>query len=151
MRSTYEPDTLPELGGQRVRVALRPHVGPWTPAEATRQGAACKAPLSAVGTTLQKGSVPGRRSFAALLTPKVTVSGLKRAEDGIGLIVRLYETDGQAVTARVRLDETLVPAGATAVQTDVLEQPLAETIARWDGGELSVALPPYGMATVRIG
>ncbi|MBI2303094.1 MAG: alpha-mannosidase, partial [Armatimonadetes bacterium] len=151
VRSSYDPDPLPELGGQRVRFALRPHVGAWTPAEATRHGAAFNAPFGVVGTTLQAGGLPRRKGFAELLTPNAMLSGLKRAEDGRGLIVRLYETDGEAVTARLALEEALVPAGAEAVQTDVLEQPLAESTARWEAGVLSVALPPYGIATVRIG
>lgn len=151
LRSSYEPDPLPELGRHVIRFALRPHVGKWTVSDSTREGAAFNLPLNAVGTTLQKGTLPPRKGFAEVLTPNVLLSGMKKAEDGEALIVRLWEMEGKGTTARMRLDATLAPPDATSVQTDLLERPLKESTARMKAGVLSVKVPAFGIVTVRIG
>ena len=79
------------------------------------------------------------------------LSGMKKAEDSDALIVRLYEMEGKATTARLKLDAALAPANAPAVETDVLEEPLAKNTATMEDGVLSVELPAYGMVTVKIG
>ena len=150
LRSSYDPDPLPELGHHTIRFALVPHVGKYTASDATRAGYAFNVPLNPVPTTVQGGKLPVRKGFGEVLTPNVMVSGLKKAEDSGALIVRLYEMEGRATTARVRLDEALAPAKATAVETDALEQPLKENTARFGKGVLSVKIPAFGMATVRI-
>jgi hypothetical protein len=58
--------------------------------------------------------------------------------------------EGKSVVARMKLDEAFVPAGASAVECDVLEQPLAESTAKMKQGVLSVRMPAYGMVTVKI-
>ena len=78
------------------------------------------------------------------------LSGLKKAEDSGAVIVRLYETEGRAVTAKVKLSEALVPAHATAIETDVLEQPLKNNTAKFARGVLSVKLPAFGTVTVKL-
>jgi len=151
LRSSYEPDPLPELGQHTIRFGLLPHVGAWDASQATRAGYAFDFPLEVVGTTPHEGELPCRAGFGELLTPNVMLSGLKKAEDSDALIVRLYEMEGQAVTARVKLDATLAPANASAVETDVMECPLPANTAKMVGDTLEVQLPPFGMTTVKIG
>jgi len=79
------------------------------------------------------------------------LSEMKRAEEGGGLMIRLYETDGKAMTAQMRLDVALCPAGAQAMQVDLAEQPAAGNTARFEQGVLGVDIPAYGLATVMIG
>jgi alpha-mannosidase len=150
LRSSYDPDPLPELGHHTIRFALRPHVGEWSCSEATRAGYAFNLPFSAVGTTMQEGKRPAKQGFVEVLTPNVMLSGLKKAENGGGLVVRLYEMEGQATTARVRIDSVLAGPEATAAETDVLEQPLKSDTARFVRGVLSVRIPAFGTTTVRI-
>jgi alpha-mannosidase len=150
VRSTYEPDPLPELGVHTIRYGLVPHVGPWTPADATREGFAFNQPLAPVGADAHEGPLAPAAGFLEVLSPGVFLSGLKRAEAGEGLVIRLYEANGEAVTARVRLDTALAAPGSAAVQTDVMEQPLTVNTARMTGDVLEVSLPAYGMATVVV-
>ena len=79
------------------------------------------------------------------------LSGMKKAEDSEALIVRLYEMEGKATRAQVKLAPALAAADAPAVQTDVMEDPIAANTATMAAGILSVDLPPFGMATVKIG
>ncbi len=108
-------------------------------------------PLSPVATTLQQGDLPARQGFAEILTPNVMLSGLKQAEDSEAVIVRLYEMEGKATTAQVRLDPLLAPPDAPVVETDLLEQPKEPTTARLTNSLLEVDVPAHGLVTVRIG
>ncbi len=151
LRSSYDPDPLPELGEHTIRYALRPHVGGWTVSEATRAGCEFNLPLSVVAAQVHPGTLPAHAGFAELLTPSVMLGGLKKAEDSDALIVRLYEMEGRPVTARLRLGACLARSGAIAAATDILEQPLASSSARMEGDVLEVELPAFGLATVKIG
>jgi alpha-mannosidase len=150
LRSSYDPDPLPELGHHSIRFALVPHAGAFAASDATRAGYAFNSPLNPVPTAVHEGRLSTRQGFGEILTANVMVSGLKKAEDSGALIVRLYEMEGKAVTARVKFDEALVPGKATAVETDVLEQPLKTNGAKFEKGVLSVKIPAFGIATVRI-
>lgn len=151
LRSSYDPDPLPELGPHTIRFALYPHAGDWSTSDATRVGYDFNLPVNAVSTTWQSGSLPGRKGFAELLTPNAMLSGMKKAEDSDALIVRLYEMEGKATTAQLRLDACLAAPGAPAVETDLLEQPLVKNTARMKDGVLSVRVPPFGLVAVKIG
>jgi len=151
LRSSYDPDPLPEMGGHTIRFAIQPHIGSWTPSDATRAGYAFNFPFNVVGTDTHEGSLPAHKGFGEILTPGVMLSAMKKAEDSEALIVRLYEMEGQAATARIRLDTALAPANAQALETDLLEQPLAQNTAQMEENILSVAIPAFGLVTVKIG
>ncbi len=151
IRSSYDPDPLPELGKHTVKFGLLAHDGAWTASDATRAGYAFNMPLNIVSTDDHAGDLPLAQAYAELLTPNVMLSGLKRAEDGDGLIVRLYEMEGTPTTAGLRLHPALAAPDAPAVQTDVLERPLPANTAAFHNGVLTVDLPAFGMVTVQVG
>ena len=151
LRSSYDPDPLPELGSHTIRYAVVPHIGPWGPADATRAAHEFSHPFTAVGTDEHSGPLPLAYEGVAIETPSVMLSGMKRAEDSKALVLRLYEMNGQPVEARVRLDSSLVEPNSPAVETDLLEQPKPKNTARMDGNTLVVSIPAYGIVTVKIG
>lgn len=151
LRSSYDPDPLPELGRQKIRFGVVPHGRGWTVADATRSGASFNQPLIVVATDSHAGTLPTSQSFAEVLTPGVMLSGLKKAEDSDAVIVRVYEMLGQVTEARIRLSPEFVPSGSTAIETDLMERPLGTSFTRMEGDELVVNVPAYGIATVRVG
>ena len=151
MRSSYDPDPLPELGRHNIRFAIVPHAGVLDPSAATRAGYAFNHPLVPVGTTVHEGEAPTESSMIELQTPNVMLSGVKQAEDSDALIVRLYEIEGRETKAKVWVCPEVAPVGAPVVETDLLEQPLATSTAKRDGETLTVKLPAFGIATVKIG
>ncbi|HEY3340992.1 MAG TPA: glycoside hydrolase family 38 C-terminal domain-containing protein, partial [Anaerolineae bacterium] len=151
LRSSYDPDPLPELGTHVIRFAIQPHDGTWTPADSTRAGYEFNNPFDVVGTDDHVGTLPTNAGYAEVLTSNVILSGLKKAEDSDSVIVRLYEANGQATTAQVRLSDALCAADAPVVETDLVEQPLLHNSAHLQDGVLSVELPAFGLATVKIG
>jgi len=150
IRSSYDPDPLPELGRHRIRYALIPHTGELDVALATRQGFTFNHRCIAQGTDAHEGNLVAERSALELLTPGVMLSGVKRAEDSAGLVVRLYEMTGEATTAKLRIDEALARPDASAVEVDLLERQLSENTASMTGGILQVDLPAFGIATVLL-
>ncbi len=151
LRSSYDPDPLPELGRHRIRYAFLAHVGDFCPGAAIRGGYVFNHPCLVTATTAHGGSLPPENSLVEVLTHNAILSGLKQAEDSEALILRLYETAGRETEAEVRLSPALVPPDSPAVETDLLEQPLAESSASMEGEVLKVTLPARGMVTVRVG
>ncbi|MGC8862202.1 MAG: glycosyl hydrolase-related protein, partial [Armatimonadota bacterium] len=96
------------------------------------------------------GELPPEMSLVEVLTPNVFLSALKKAEGSDAVVLRMFEAQGKKTTARVRLAGIVKP-GAAAVETDILEQPLAKNGAKLDGDILTVTIPAYGIATVKIG
>jgi len=151
LRSSYDPDPLPELGRHRIRFAIRPRLGAFCANDCVRAGFGFNHPLIAVGTTVHGGVLPPEASLLAVDSESVMLSGLKKAEDSDALILRLYSFDGPDTTARVLISPSLVPEGTPVVETDLLEQPLDGSTARFSDGVLEVDIPAFGIATVRIG
>lgn len=151
LRSSYDPDPLPEMGHRTFSLALVPFGEGWTPSLSARAGYDFNLPFNVVSTDVHEGDLPASQAFAEVLTPNVMLSGMKKAEDSDALIVRLYELEGKPTTAEVRLSSALARSGAMAHETDLLEQLLSTNTARLSGGILSVQIPPFGIVTVKVG
>lgn len=151
LRSSYDPDPLPELGRHEIRYALTPGTDGPCPGAAHRLGFAFNHPCVSVGTTAHGGELPAEASLVEVVTHNAMLSGLKQAEDSEALIVRLFETAGRDTQVEVRLHPALVAPDSAAVETDLLERPLAESTARMEGEVLKVQIPGHGIATVRVG
>ena len=150
IRSSYDPDPLPEMGRHLIRFALVPHVGAWDPARATRAGFDYNHPLSVVATDAHKGRLPAEQSFLQVSPGNVMIMGTKQAEDSGALVIRLYEVLGRRTKAQVRIDPSLAGPTARAVQTDLLERPTKTNTAAMQDGVLTVSLPAYGVVTVKV-
>ena len=151
LRSSYDPDPLPELGQHDIRFALVPHNGSRNPSDAFRDGYEFNNQIEEVATDVHEGDLPREKGFVSIDTPNVLLSGIKKAEDGDEIVLRLYETDGKAVEARVKIDPALVKLGSAAVETDILERPIPDSTAKLEGDVLKVSIPAFGISTVKIG
>jgi len=49
------------------------------------------------------------------------------------------------------MSSLLVDPDSEATETDLLEQPLAQSSARMEGDVLTVSIPPFGISTVKLG
>jgi alpha-mannosidase len=151
IRSSLEPDILPEIGEHDVRMAILPHAGAMTRAEMIRQGVAFNRPLQVVGTGVHAGRLPAASAGLTAIEPaSVVVSEVKKAETGDELIVRLYETEGMKCTAAVEIEGAIFGQVESVRETDLLERPLEKSTARVKGNGFTVEMPAYGIATVRV-
>jgi alpha-mannosidase len=74
----------------------------------------------------------------------VIIDTMKRAEDGNGIIVRMYECHGARGVARLKL---ALPFNH-ATFCNILEQEIGR--ARLKGGEIEIPYTPYKIVTVRL-
>ena len=150
LRSSYEPDPIPETGDHTIRLAIAPHDGMCDVSAATRAGAAFGLPMNVASTDIHAGKLPPSKGFCEVLTPNVMLASVKKAEDSQAVIVRLFEMEGKDTIAKVKLSD-IVKSGASAVEVDLMERPLRKSSAKLASGTLSVKIPAFGIASVKIG
>ena len=104
-----------------------------------------------VGMVVQghrSGPLPKRpTSLISVAEPNVMVIGTKLADEGGGLVVRLWEIAGQPTTAHLRLDQRIPAAKADAC--NLVEEPRQPLSI--DDGAIAVPIRSRGLATVVIG
>jgi alpha-mannosidase len=124
----YEPgvssDLGLELGQERTfHYALVPHTGTWQQTGVFRAGLEFNNPLIARPLGQHPGTLAKKLSFLDVTPVNVTLSALMSAEDGEGVIARVYESTGQPVSgARIHF----APGVLSASEVNLMEQPLAE-------------------------
>jgi alpha-mannosidase len=72
------------------------------------------------------------------------LSAFKAAEEGDDWVLRIYESRGEAGTARLTFDRPIFAAHGT----DLLEHPTGEL--RFDGREVELPIGPYRIETLRV-
>lgn len=150
IRSSYDPDPLPEIADHEIRFAVIPHMGALDVAAAIREGEQFNSPLAVVSAPVQKGELPAEKSFVECLSPNVIVTTVKKAEESDAVVIRTFECEGKETQAKIKVNG-LVKQGASVVETDVLERPLGKSTAKMDGDTVTVTVPAFGQATVKIG
>ncbi|MBB4194658.1 alpha-mannosidase [Rhizobium aethiopicum] len=117
VRGPIYPDPLADEGEQSFTYALMPHEGAWHEGGVLNEALDLNQPLV---TAEAKGLSAGSFAPIDVAGTPVAFSGLKSAEEGEGLILRLYEPAGR----RGRLSLGL-PSGWRASQPlNILEEPM---------------------------
>lgn len=121
LRSPTMPDPMADFGEHQFKYSLYPHLGLWN--EATqREAYLLNDPIIAY-----KSSAPGKQSPVTSLqslvscdSPNIIIETIKRAENGDGIIVRLYESQRQRGPITLK---TAYPLKRVEI-TDLLEEKL---------------------------
>jgi alpha-mannosidase len=127
MRTAGEPDIYPNLGKFNISYSLFPHVGDWKKG-VWAEGEDFNVPVYAAeppSLALAKAHAtrPEEASFFSVDTPGVILSGIKQAEDGKELIVRLAEIEGKPTTVKLNVPVEV----ASARRLNLVELLLANT------------------------
>ncbi len=91
----------------------------------------------------QSGKLPERFSFLTCETPGVIVETVKLAEDGDGIVLRMYEAYKERKTAQLS-----IPGAKSAVLCDLNENDL-ETLAV-EGDTVRFQIKPFEIVTIKI-
>ncbi len=145
LRSSYEPDPVPERGRYEFTFSLYPHVGELNPSKLIRIGNEFNYQLIPYVTDIHRGRFDKSMEIISAEPENAVVSIMKKAEDNDDIILRLYETDGKDTLAKITLN---IPCGSY-VETDLLEQPIGEE-KQIVGKSISLELKPYEIKTLRI-
>jgi len=117
LRSPVYPDPLADEGKQSFTYALMPHAGDWFDGNVREEAEDLNQPLLLVAA---KGLAEGVTTPIVVMGTPAAFSGLKPAEDGKGLILRLYEPAGRRGDLNLALAEGWREAGSVSI----LEEPM---------------------------
>ena len=146
LRAPDYPDPDADQGHHEFTYSLYPHAGTWREALTVRQGYELNDPLLATTTGQHAGALPPEQSFFVPQESNVVVTAVKKAADGSGIIVRFYEWAGK--TGAVHL--VLPQPAASAMETNLIEQPGAALALGSDGTTLTIPTGAYEIKTVKL-
>ncbi len=144
LRSPTWPDPVADRGRHAFTYSLYTHAGAWNDGETVRRAAELNQPLQAVWTDAHPGPRPPVHAFAAVTGRHAVLETVKRAEDGRGWILRLYDALGTGGPATVSFGG----APRRAFACDLLEQDGAPLPVK--DGAVVLEFKPFEIKTVRV-
>ncbi len=145
IKSGTHPDPEADQGLHRFVYSLLPHTGDWT-SDTINQAAMLNDPLIPVCPLghCEQANLPTALSFAQCDAEHVIVDTIKAAEDGEGLIVRLYEAHNRRGNARL----SFVMPLASVYECNLMEE--NETAIPFEESSFEIAIKPFQIRTFRI-
>ncbi|NQU42898.1 hypothetical protein HQ520_06400, partial [bacterium] len=150
IRSSVNPDPLPEIGEHEIHLGLCPFEGEIGDVEAIDRGRTFNHELKVVSTDAHDGEWGASGGLAQVEGEGIVLDAVKKAEGEDGLIFRFYEVDGKKGTARLSLDEVVAGKIADAVEVDLMERPLGESSVSVEENCFTVKVPPRGISSVLV-
>src|SRR5713226_6859148 len=148
LKSAIYPDAHADEGLHRFTYSLLPHTGDWREAQTVRRAYELNVPVVCVAGRKKAPNVSTTgmtsSSFIQVDCTHVILETVKPAEDGAGLIVRLYEAHNQ----RGRGTLTFVTPILSAQECNLLEEPISD--APYQGNTLAFQVRPFEIKTFRI-
>ena len=148
LRAPSAPDPAADRGTHHFTYALLPHFGSLQEGRVIQEAYNLNVPLLVrrvkVPAAGSKAALPASRSFFHVDRPGAVIEAVKVAEDGEGIIVRLYEAEGGRGPCRLF---TSLPL-RKAWRASLLEKP-EEAFPIVDGA-LSLDLKPFEIVTIRF-
>lgn len=145
LRSPTYPDPHADQGHQHFRYELYPHAGTWKQALTVQHGYDFNYPLQAMQVEAHTGSLPAVYSYAAVSSPTVILTAMKKAEDSDALILRMYESAGKAEAVKVK-----VPPGATSAELTNLMETENDGTVSLSGNMALVDIKPWEILTIKV-
>lgn len=148
LRSPTEPDPDADQGEHRFTYSLLPHAGGWEDGTPAAAYALNDPPRVHAAAPAAEPASCGPLTFIQCEPPGVIVETLKQAEDGQGLIVRLYES--RRSRGPVTLTTTLPIAQAWRCDLLEQDQPAGADPLEIDGRCLRFNILPFEIVTLRL-
>lgn len=141
LKSGIFPDPEADRGMHSFTYSLMPHSGDWCEAQVTQRAYELNVPVRA---SIAPPKISGSGSFLEVDSDHVIVETIKVAQDGDGLIIRLYECHNQRGKVQLRFARPI----ASAELTNMLEESLGA--AHIEDGSLVVSVRPFEVKTLRV-
>ncbi len=147
LRSPTMPDPTADFGEHRFKYSLYPHEGSWNE-ETQREAYLLNDPIivhkSKVERRMSEQVVSSLNSLISMSQPNVIIETVKRAEDGNGIIVRLYESQRKRGQVQVHAGFAV----EAAWEANLLEE--NESALSVDNDSIQLNLRPYQIMTIRL-
>jgi len=146
LRSPKEPDPMADMGVHRFTYSLVAHAEDFRQGDVVRHGYELNVPLLTrpVQTARVGDGAPSSQNFFSMDAPNVVIETIKQAEQGKGVIVRLYEAWGRR--GRARLATSL--SFKKAERVNLMEERTGP--ATLAGGAVELYFHPHEIITVRL-
>ncbi len=151
LRATYNPDLYPNIGINHIQYSLFPHAGDWENG-VWAEGENFNIPVYAaeppsLALVKTHSTRPENGSLLSVSPPEVVMSGIKQAEDGKNLIIRLVEVNGKETVATITLPVNAV----SAARVNIIELPLVSADKPVvEGGKIRITLKPHEIVTLSV-
>jgi alpha-mannosidase len=134
-----------ELGEHVYTCSLYPYRGDWRDAGVFQRDYELRQPLFALKLD-RKPRCEEYQSGITVSPDNLVVSALKKAEDDDALILRFFETKGEACRARVGLPGSIT----TVTPVNLLEEDDGASI-EVENGEVELDVSPFEIVTLKLG
>jgi alpha-mannosidase len=136
------PDAL-ELRDYTFEYALQHHDGDWKQAESYKQGQEYHHRPLPIQVNAE-GDLPSELSFLSISPDNIILSALKKAEDSDEVVLRLFETTGEATQAEIKFFQKI----KRATFANLLEEEEQELTV--DGNKLTLEVKPFEIVTLKL-
>ncbi len=151
LRSPTSPDPMADFGEHHFVYSLLPHSGSWQE-NTQREAYALNDPIISYQSSVVSNqlSAPSKKlvsdnfSLLTVSAANVVIETVKQAEDGDGIIVRLYESHRKRGPVAVRF----ASAVESAWETNLLEE--NQAALRVENDSIFLNLKPYQIVTMRV-
>lgn len=140
IKSGIEPNPTTDQEEHDFVYALYPHAEGWRAAGTVAEAYKLNQPLLVQSQTKASEAF----SYASVTNANVIVETIKRAEDGEGIIVRMYESENAYTKTKLTVNADF----KKAFICNLLEETEHEAVV--SGKEIEVVLKPYEVVTVKI-
>ena len=136
---TY-PDYAADLGHHEFTYSLLPHQGSGVGAETVKEALELNRPLEIVRTS-GGGTLPPVFSLASCSEENIILETAKLAQNGEGIVLRLYESVGKSVKVKLRFGARF---------KEILDADLQENVlgTLGEGNEAEIRMKPYEIRTL---
>jgi alpha-mannosidase len=145
LKSALYPNPEADRGKHEFTYSLYPHTDGWRQAGTVREAYALNDPLRALTAAGQGGKLPDNFSLFSCGSDNVVVEAVKGAEDGDGVIVRMYECFNRRGRVEVKTGLRI----ASVCECDLLEAKTGEAAEKSDNS-FSFDMAPYEIKTFRV-
>ena len=142
IKSGIEPNPTTDQEEHDFTYALYPHAETWRAAGTVAEAYKLNQPLKVELHAGEDG--PESASFAAVEASNVVIETIKQAEDGKGVILRMYESENAYTKTSVTVNADF----GKAYVCNLLEE--AEQEAQVSGRQIAVTLKPYEVVTLKL-
>jgi alpha-mannosidase len=142
LRSPIYPDPVADRAHHQFTYALYPHPGDHIAGHVLQAGYELNMPLRMI--PVQANRNPATRSYLSVDAASVIIETVKTAEDGQGMIVRLYEAHGTAAKTALRFGFAVrFVSLANLLEEHLSELPVADNA-------VDLIFKPFEIITLRI-
>jgi alpha-mannosidase len=147
LRSPTMPDPTADFGEHQFKHSLYPHTGSWNE-ETQREAYLLNDPVvvykSKVESRKSEKLISSLQSLISCSSPNIILETIKQAEDGDGIIVRLYESQRKRGQVQVKFGGAV----DSAWTTNLLEE--NESALSVENDSIILNLKPYQIVTLRV-